>query len=82
MKLLLSILISSILLADSIHNFKKVSFYGKTLDDVQLVLNSDGKTFVVYYQGKPLHPKLMIVSCNAPEKFCLVRSTRHTGWNK
>lgn len=82
MKLLITLLISSILLADSIHNFKTVSFYGKTLDDVQLVLNSDDKTFVVYYQGKPLHPNLMIVSCNAPEKFCLVRSTRYTGWNK
>lgn len=78
----LFLLLATLLMSDSIHSFKAVSFYGKTLESVQLVLDSDEKTFVVYYQGRPLHPKLMIVSCNAPEKFCLVRSTRYTGWNK
>lgn len=78
----LILLLASLLIADSIHNFKAVSFYGKTLDGVQLVLDDDDHTSVVYYQGKPLHPKLMIVSCNAPEKFCLVRNNNCTGWNK
>lgn len=82
MKLLL-ILISTLLLAqESVHNFKAVNFYGNTLENVQLIVNSDKRTFTVYYQGKPLNHKLRIVSCSRPEGFCLVRSKTDEGWNK
>lgn len=82
MKLLL-ILISALLLAqESTHNFQAVNFYGNTLDNVQLILDDDNHTFTVYYKGKPLNPKLMIISCKRPEGFCLVRSETNEGWNK
>lgn len=83
MKTLLSLLIASWLVADTVqHNFKAVHFYGNSLEDVALVLNKDDHTFTIWYKGQPLNNKLMIVSCKAPEKFCLVRTTRYTGWNK
>ena len=67
---------------NSQHNFKAVHFYGKTLENVQLILNEDNHTFTIWYKGVSLSNKLMIISCKAPEKFCLVRNTRYTGWNK
>ena len=83
MKTLIALLMASLLLADTVQtNFKAVHFYGNTLEEVQLVLNNDNYTFTIWYQGVPLNNKLMIISCKAPEKFCLVRSTRYTGWNK
>lgn len=83
MKTLLSLLIASLLSADTVQtNFKAVYFYGNTLEEVQLVLNKDDHTFTIWYKGQPLNNRLMIVSCKAPEKFCLVRTTGYTGWNK
>lgn len=83
MKTLIALLIASWLMADTVQtNFKAVHFYGNTLEDVQLVLNDDDHTFTIWYQGVPLNNKLMIVSCKAPEKFCLVRTTGYAGWNK
>lgn len=72
MKTLLTILISTILLADSIHNFKAVSFYNKSLKSVQLILDDDEQVISIWHQGIKLSDEFIIISCTKPEGFCMV----------
>lgn len=42
----------------------------ETRDSIyRLQFEDNDKTYAGYYQGRPLHPKLMTVSYKAPEKF-------------
>lgn len=79
MKLLI-ILIASLIMAET-HNFREVNHHGKTLKNVQLVLNDSQEGFSIWYKDRLL--KLgahMVVSCEAKEKFCLVDNNSHYGW--
>ena len=73
MKTLLSLLIASLLMAETQTNLKVVRFYGNVINDVQLILEDDDYTFSIWYQGVRLKDDFMIVNCKAPERFCLVR---------
>lgn len=72
MKLLLTLLITLALHAET-HNYRVVEFFGKTITDVQLVLDKDNHTFSIWYQGVKMNDEFMIVSCTKPERFCIYR---------
>lgn len=73
MKTLLSLLIASLLMAETQTNLKVVYFYGSVIKDVQLILDDDNYTFSVWHKGVKLKDDFMIVNCDRPEKFCLLR---------
>lgn len=79
MKLLL-LLITSLLLAET-HHFKEVNHHGKTLKNVELILNKSKLGFDIRYQDKLLkRGAYMIVSCKTREGFCLVTGNSYYNW--
>ena len=80
MKHLLVLLISSLLIAET-HNFKEVNHNGKTLKNVQLVLNDSQLGFDIWYKERLLkRGAYMIVSCREKERFCLVENASNFNW--
>ena len=80
MKLIILTLIASLLLSET-HNFREVNHHGKTLKNVQLVLNNSQLGFDIWYKDKLLkRGKYMIVSCREKERFCLVENDSNFNW--
>lgn len=80
MKPILLTLIASLLLAET-HNFREVNHNGKTLKNVELILNSSKLGFDIRYEGKLLkRGAYMIVSCKTKERFCLVENDSMYNW--
>lgn len=79
---LLLTLISSLLLAET-HHFKEVNHHGKTLKNVELILNNSKLGFDIRYKDKLLkRGAYMIISCKSREGFCLVEDRSNHNWTK